>query len=854
MSTRNLRPCTIIPDRLYVERAADRQLRTVIDDMGRPAYILVSRQMGKTNLLINMKRERANDIVLYLDLSNRFDTARKWFRNVIDSLIDSYPAFFECLEEKVHKQREDSGFEPNVEFDRHLRMLLRSCDRRVVIVLDEIDSLVGCSYSDVVLAQIRSMYFSRANHVEYSRLTYVLSGVAEPSDLIRDKNISPFNIGEKIYLEDFDRSEFNDFIKKADLALPNLVVDKIYEWASGNPRITWDVCSEIEDRFLDGESINATTVDKVVEKLYLREYDRAPVDHIRTLVEADIQIRNAIVAIRYSRSGIPDDKIKSKLYLAGITKTVENGELTIKNRVIDEALSDRWIEQISLAQKSIVLLANEAYASGNYEQSIRYYEEALSDSSQINSITDLVRIEFGLAYMWAKQSSKAIAQFSLVYNQTSDPKLKQLSKLHVGTALLAEQDYIESIEPLLEAAAGDDHATAVNAKLNLLVAYLKSGASENILKALALSENLVLLLQSSPIEATDVALSTALYHQSTIFDALKNKEKALKCLRQSIDLAPVQFKPFLLISNVDKCEENTQKISDLDTFVSLVTDNEIALSGVSDSVLGLSKSTLAKALDRLYSFNDLRSFDDFLSIIKAKYYRASINKFSILNDLAEETSASDPHTAFKILTICAQQYFSEATSIESRIKLYRNLAIYSCDKKDDQWSMKYLRLLEQSCPEDLISIEDIEGAIGIIIPLWNRSDPGTTEALQIWRKFEARSLQIDAPQSAALLFLVMSHEKDKEVAYEYAKKFLSAITTLDDGNISELWEPIKKQADNLISSYELFQYKNLGRNSKVLVQYGELEPVEKKFKHVEDDIKGKRCVLIKTTEERRLIK
>lgn len=850
MSARNLRPCTIIPEHLYVERAADRQLRTVIDDMGRPAYILVSRQMGKTNLLINMKRERINDIVLYLDLSNRFDTARKWFRNVIDSLIDSYPAFFESLEEKVHKQRENSGFEPNVEFDRHLRMLLRSCDRRVVIVLDEIDSLVGCSYSDIVLAQIRSMYFSRANHVEYSRLTYVLSGVAEPSELIRDKNISPFNIGEKIYLEDFDRLEFNDFIDKAELVLSSSVVDKIFEWASGNPRITWDVCSEIEDRFLGGESINASTVDKVVEKLYLREYDRAPVDHIRTLVEADIQIRNAVVAIRYSRSGIPDDKIKSKLYLAGITKSVEGGELTIKNRVIDEALSDRWIDQISLAQKSIVLLASEAYVSGNYEQSIKYYEEAVADSSQINSITDLVRIEFGLAYLWAKQSSKAIAQFTLVYDQTGDPKLKQLSKLHVGTALLAEQDYAESIDPLLEAAEGDDHATAVNAKLNLLVSYLKSGVGENIGKALSLSDNLVALLRSSPAEATtDVALSTALYHQSTIFDALKKKDEALKCLRQSIELAPIEFKPFLLVSNVDKCEAVSQKIFDLDSFVSIVSNNEIALSGVSDSVLGLSKPTLAKALDRLYSFNDLKSFDDFLNVVKAKYYRASINKFSILNDLAEETSPSDPHTAFKILTICAQLYLSEPISIESKIKLYRNLAIYSCDKKDDQWSMKYLRLLEQSCPEDLISLEDIEGAMGIIIPLWNRGDSGTAEALQIWRKFEARSLQVDARQSAAMLFLVMSHEKDKEVAYAYAKKFLSVVATLDDGNISELWEPIKKQADNLISSYDLLRYRNLGRNSKVLVQYGELEPVEKKFKHVDDDLKYKRCVLIKVVGE-----
>ena len=55
--TLRLKPCTIIPPELYVIREADKQLRNVLHDMGRPGYILVARQMGKTNLLLNAKRE-----------------------------------------------------------------------------------------------------------------------------------------------------------------------------------------------------------------------------------------------------------------------------------------------------------------------------------------------------------------------------------------------------------------------------------------------------------------------------------------------------------------------------------------------------------------------------------------------------------------------------------------------------------------------------------------------------------------------------------------------------------------------------------------------------------------------------
>ena len=56
-----LKPYTIIPPELYIERDADRQVDNIILDMGRPGYVLVSRQMGKTNLILNAKRRLENE-------------------------------------------------------------------------------------------------------------------------------------------------------------------------------------------------------------------------------------------------------------------------------------------------------------------------------------------------------------------------------------------------------------------------------------------------------------------------------------------------------------------------------------------------------------------------------------------------------------------------------------------------------------------------------------------------------------------------------------------------------------------------------------------------------------------------
>jgi len=61
MKEKVLYSSAIIPDSLYVKRAADHKLKEIILRMSKPAYISVARQMGKTNLLIQAKRELEND-------------------------------------------------------------------------------------------------------------------------------------------------------------------------------------------------------------------------------------------------------------------------------------------------------------------------------------------------------------------------------------------------------------------------------------------------------------------------------------------------------------------------------------------------------------------------------------------------------------------------------------------------------------------------------------------------------------------------------------------------------------------------------------------------------------------------
>jgi len=104
-----LKPYTIIPPDLYVQRDADRQIKNIIKDMGRPGYVLVSRQMGKTNLLINAKRrlETKDDAFVYIDLSSHFENAKSCFENIIDTALETYKDKFVIISDKISKRRKN---------------------------------------------------------------------------------------------------------------------------------------------------------------------------------------------------------------------------------------------------------------------------------------------------------------------------------------------------------------------------------------------------------------------------------------------------------------------------------------------------------------------------------------------------------------------------------------------------------------------------------------------------------------------------------------------------------------------------------------------------------------------------
>jgi hypothetical protein len=69
--------------------------------------------------------------------------------------------------------------------------------------VDEIDTTLSLDFTDDFYAAVRFLYVARSTDAELKRLSFVLIGVATPSDLIRDPKRTPFNIGQRVELTDF---------------------------------------------------------------------------------------------------------------------------------------------------------------------------------------------------------------------------------------------------------------------------------------------------------------------------------------------------------------------------------------------------------------------------------------------------------------------------------------------------------------------------------------------------------------------------------------------------------------------------------------------------------------------------
>jgi Leucine-rich repeat (LRR) protein len=340
---------------IYIERPED---QAFFDLLLSSEYVnvLSPRQMGKSSLMVRtIGKLRANGVRtanmdVAADLAGT-DQADKWFLALVREISRKLEIQFDVS--AWWRDHEDDAIGQRLQrFFREIVLEQVPAPTRIVVFLDEIDNTLSYPFTDSLFTAIRGMYNERSLDSDYERIAFCLIGVATPNELIKDRRSTSYNVGRTLSLRDFDpsRDDLRPLVDalSPDLAVGQLLLDRVIYWTGGQPLLTVKFCAALAE----SQARTTADVDNYIHHSFNSLNEVRTDIHIQQILRfVEMRFSSPSASLKLYGKTLRGAKVKAEttlphlqLELSGLAKRNDAGNFVVRNRMYAQLFDADWLK------------------------------------------------------------------------------------------------------------------------------------------------------------------------------------------------------------------------------------------------------------------------------------------------------------------------------------------------------------------------------------------------------------------------------------------------------------------------------------------------------------------------------